>query len=120
MALTVADNPGNQPCFSWQAAAGLAPLDFWQDFTANGRLNERSCESGRPMASPLRRELAAGETATFTFLLNGISPIAPVGSDRLALAIITTRHADAWAVAADAAKVLPDPKPAAAALLKTC
>ncbi|MEU4190592.1 GH116 family glycosyl-hydrolase [Kribbella sp. NPDC026611] len=49
---------------------GDSLLDFWDDFTADGRLDERSSESATPVASVAdRRTVAAGATEQFTFLL---------------------------------------------------
>ncbi|MGZ0150490.1 GH116 family glycosyl-hydrolase [Kribbella sp. WER1] len=49
---------------------GDSLLDFWDDFTADGRLDERSSESETPVASVAdRRTVAAGATERFTFLL---------------------------------------------------
>jgi non-lysosomal glucosylceramidase len=49
---------------------GDSLLDFWDDFTADGRLDERATESATPVASVAeRRTVAAGATERFTFLL---------------------------------------------------
>jgi uncharacterized protein (DUF608 family) len=49
---------------------GDSLLDFWDDFTADGRLDERVSESATPVASVAdRRTVAAGATERFTFLL---------------------------------------------------
>ncbi|HZX07825.1 GH116 family glycosyl-hydrolase [Kribbella sp.] len=49
---------------------GDSLLDFWDDFTADGRLDERESESQTPVASVAdRRTVAAGATERFTFLL---------------------------------------------------
>ncbi|MFK4082721.1 GH116 family glycosyl-hydrolase [Kribbella sp. NPDC020789] len=49
---------------------GDSLLDFWDDFSADGRLDERSSESETPIASVAdRRTVAAGATEHFTFLL---------------------------------------------------
>ena len=49
---------------------GDSLLDFWDDFSADGRLDERTSESATPIASVAdRRTVAAGATERFTFLL---------------------------------------------------
>ncbi|MFC9693537.1 GH116 family glycosyl-hydrolase [Kribbella sp. NPDC056951] len=49
---------------------GDSLLDFWDDFSADGRLDERTSESATPVASVAdRRTVAAGATERFTFLL---------------------------------------------------
>ena len=49
---------------------GDSLLDFWDDFTADGGLDERTSESATPIASVAdRRTVAAGATERFTFLL---------------------------------------------------
>ncbi|MET7278000.1 GH116 family glycosyl-hydrolase [Kribbella sp. NPDC005582] len=49
---------------------GDSLLDFWDDFSADGRLDERISESETPIASVAdRRTVAAGATERFTFLL---------------------------------------------------
>ncbi|GAA3139758.1 uncharacterized protein (DUF608 family) [Kribbella aluminosa] len=49
---------------------GDSLLDFWDDFTTDGRLDERVSESETPVASVAdRRTVAAGATERFTFML---------------------------------------------------
>ncbi len=49
---------------------GDSLLDFWDDFGADGRLEERTSTSDTPVASVAdRRTVAAGATEHFTFLL---------------------------------------------------
>ncbi|WP_329003911.1 non-lysosomal glucosylceramidase [Kribbella sp. NBC_00709] len=49
---------------------GDSLLDFWDDFTPDGRLDERVSESATPIASVAdRRTIAAGSSERFTFLL---------------------------------------------------
>lgn len=49
---------------------GDSLLDFWDDFSADGRLDERTSESATPIASVAdRRTIAAGATERITFLL---------------------------------------------------
>ncbi|MFI6829040.1 GH116 family glycosyl-hydrolase [Kribbella sp. NPDC050241] len=49
---------------------GDSLLDFWDDFSADGRLDERTSESATPIASVAdRRTVEAGATERFTFLL---------------------------------------------------
>ncbi|MFF0339789.1 GH116 family glycosyl-hydrolase [Kribbella sp. NPDC004875] len=50
---------------------GDSLLDFWDDFTADGRLDERTSDSPTPVASVAdRRTVAPGATEHFTFLLS--------------------------------------------------
>ncbi|HEY6740547.1 MAG TPA: GH116 family glycosyl-hydrolase [Actinopolymorphaceae bacterium] len=45
-------------------------LDFWDDFSADGRLEERTSDSDAPIGSvAVKRSLAPGETHAFTFVL---------------------------------------------------
>ena len=49
---------------------GDSLLDFWDDFSTDGRLDERTSESPTPIASVAdRRAIEAGATERFTFLL---------------------------------------------------
>ena len=50
---------------------GDSMLEFWDDFSADGRLDERTSESATPVASVAdRRTVAPGATERFTFLLS--------------------------------------------------
>ena len=77
---------------------GDSLLDFWDDFTADGRLDERVSESMTPVASVAeRRTIAAGASSRFTFVLAWHFP------NRRAWAkpdivgnYYTTLHDDAW------------------------
>ncbi|MDX2967702.1 GH116 family glycosyl-hydrolase [Kribbella solani] len=77
---------------------GDSLLDFWDDFSADGRLDERVSESATPVASVAdRRAVAAGATERFTFLLGWHFPNRRgwenpdfVGNH------YTTLYADAW------------------------
>ncbi|MET9021748.1 GH116 family glycosyl-hydrolase [Actinopolymorpha sp. NPDC004070] len=85
-------------------------LDFWDDFTADGRLEERTSSTDTPTASvAATRTLAPGETHTFTFLLGWHFPnrrnwdrTETVGN------YYATKYADAWQVVADTVPALAD------------
>ena len=85
-------------------------LDFWDDFVADGRLDERTSGVAAPMASlAAAGTLQPGEARAFTFLLGWHFPnrrswdgSATVGN------YYATKYADAWQVVADTAAVLPD------------
>lgn len=57
---------------SWLSGRwGRNKLDFWNDFTDDGMLEERSGECNRPLASVcLKQKVKKGETAVFTFILS--------------------------------------------------
>jgi non-lysosomal glucosylceramidase len=85
---------------------GTPLLDFWDDFAADGRLEERPLgEAGMPMASlAVEVALAPGETRSVTFLLTWHFPNRETWTpgktedDRIGN-YYTTRYADAWDVA---------------------
>jgi non-lysosomal glucosylceramidase len=85
-------------------------LDFWDDFVADGRIDERSGAGDTPMASvAVKRTLTPGETHAFTFLLGWHFPhrrswdgTEPVGN------YYATTYSDAWQVVADTAAALAD------------
>jgi len=56
---------------SWKPTGwGKSILDFWDDFSADGLLEERELDGDAPIASlAVKKSLAPGETKTFTFLL---------------------------------------------------
>lgn len=93
-------------------------LDFWDDFVADGQVDERGAPhdgpsdipADAPMASVVaKRVLQPGEQHVFTYLLTWSFPNrqawrgeARVGNH------YATRYSDAWAVAADVAERLPE------------
>ncbi|MGW5365416.1 GH116 family glycosyl-hydrolase [Actinopolymorpha pittospori] len=89
---------------------GGALLDFWDDFVADGHVEERTSQAEGPMASVVaKRVLAPGERHAFTFLLGWHFPNrlswrrdVTVGN------YYTTRYADAWQVLTEVAGALPD------------
>ncbi|MEQ7005654.1 GH116 family glycosyl-hydrolase [Actinopolymorpha sp. B17G11] len=85
-------------------------LDFWDDFTTDGQLDERPSDNDAPMASvAVKRTLTPGETHEFTFLLAWHFPNRPDWDRKLTVGnYYATKYADAWQVAAETAAVLPD------------
>ncbi|MFI5690846.1 GH116 family glycosyl-hydrolase [Kribbella sp. NPDC051586] len=77
---------------------GDSLLDFWDDFTADGRLDERVSESATPVASVAdRRTIAAGATSRFTFVLAWHFPNRRAWEKPdLVGNYYTTLHDDAW------------------------
>ncbi|MCU0793235.1 MAG: non-lysosomal glucosylceramidase, partial [Opitutaceae bacterium] len=89
-----------------------ALLDFWDDFSGDGRLTEASRASDAieddPMAALcVQKEIPAGESRTFTFFLTWHFPNRPAwasfkmptGDEPVVGNYYTTRFADAWAAA---------------------
>lgn len=94
--------------FAWGADS---MLDFWDDFSADGKLEARETQNDTPNASlAVELDVPAGEERTVEFILAwhfpnrenwGRSP----GVERVIVGnYYTTQHADAWAAAAHAAK----------------
>ena len=71
MALAVLDGQDVSRRTGWADRTwGDSLLDFWDDFSADGRLDERTSQSATPIASVAdRRTIAAGATERSTFLL---------------------------------------------------
>jgi len=92
---------------SWVASGwGRSPLDFWDDFSADGRLEERQpTGEDTPMASlAVQVEIPPREDAAVTFLIAWHFPNrmtwTPKGVDEDRIGnYYTTRYADAWDVA---------------------
>ncbi|HVX45695.1 MAG TPA: GH116 family glycosyl-hydrolase [Mycobacteriales bacterium] len=103
---------------------GDSLLDFWDDLTADGRLDERTSTAADPTASlATTRTIAAGESAAVTFFLTWHFPNRQAWGTGLEVAsddaccnpsdgccgtdsstvgnYYTTRWADAWAAAAE-------------------
>ncbi|MBA3944780.1 MAG: hypothetical protein H0X37_09495 [Herpetosiphonaceae bacterium] len=105
---------------------GDALLDYWDDFSADGRVEDRDADGvDAPMASLAASfELASGATAQITFLLtwhfpnrqswspNGHTISLGGGANEVGPPTVgnyyTTRYLDAWDVVARTAAVLPD------------
>ncbi|HET7212192.1 MAG TPA: GH116 family glycosyl-hydrolase [Terriglobia bacterium] len=94
-----------------------SPLLFWDDFTSDGRLGPEETQRSTVGAICLEKEVPAGATAEFTFLLAWHFPnrtpkrcgwSAPKGHETDVIGnYYCTRFKDAWAVAEYAAKNLP-------------
>ncbi|MBM7790433.1 GH116 family glycosyl-hydrolase [Tenggerimyces flavus] len=96
---------------SWADGLGWSGelLDFWSDFTADGRLDERETEAKRPVASVAAgTSVGAGETRALTFVLAWHFPNRKAWEDEDTTVgnYYTTKYADAWAVVADTAPQL--------------
>ncbi|HEY8457405.1 MAG TPA: GH116 family glycosyl-hydrolase [Actinopolymorphaceae bacterium] len=85
-------------------------LDFWDDFTEDGELDERSGRREMPMASlAVKQRLRPGETRAFTFLLGWHFPNRQSWDGKATVGnYYATRYADAWQVVADTAASLPE------------
>ncbi|GAB3424821.1 GH116 family glycosyl-hydrolase [Flindersiella endophytica] len=91
---------------AWADASwGGELLDFWDDFTADGHVDERTSDVDAPMASvAAKRTLTAGETTAFTFLIGWHFPNRQNWNrDALVGNYYTTRYDDAWDVLAGTA-----------------
>jgi non-lysosomal glucosylceramidase len=75
-------------------------LDFWDDFTADGHVDERESTADGPVASVVAKHtLPAGETHAFTFLLGWHFPNRPDWKRQTTVGnYYTTTYADAWDV----------------------
>lgn len=79
-----------------------AILDFWDDFSADGVLTERTrpAEEDDPMASlAVKKKIAPHSTETFTFFLTWHFPNRKGWSDTVVGNYYTGRYADAWEAA---------------------
>ena len=81
-------------------AWGNALLDFWDDFSEDGRLTEKKEQIGDdPMASlALYKKLQTGEKKTFTFYLTWHFPNRFAWAKSKVGNYYTTQYADAWNV----------------------
>jgi non-lysosomal glucosylceramidase len=111
LALAVLDEDDTSTRTSWSDHTwGGRLLDFWDDFTADGHLDERTDPRDAPTASLVAKQiLAPGETHPFTFLLGWHFPNrrswdgdATVGNH------YTTTYTDAWHVVTETAPALPE------------
>jgi uncharacterized protein (DUF608 family) len=93
-----------------------APMLFWDDFSADGRLSDEPDRHGAVGALCLERVIASGYSASYTFLLAWHFPnrtpqwcrwSAPKGDEKTVIGNhYATRFADAWAAASYAAENL--------------
>lgn len=85
-------------------------LDFWDDFTSDGRVDDRESESDAPVASLVaKRTLAPGETHAFTFALGWHFPNRPDWDRQTTVGnYYTTKYGDAWDVVDKTAPELPE------------
>jgi uncharacterized protein (DUF608 family) len=86
---------------------GSSVLDFWDDFSEDGMLEERpATDEDRPMASlSAKIKLAPGEKRSVEFLISWHFPNRKAWSLEVLQNYYTTRYADAWDVAA---RILPE------------
>ncbi len=79
---------------------GSSVLDFWDDFSADGVLQERPANGeNKPMASLARMEsIPAGESRIFEFYLTWHFPNQQEWSKSVLKKYYTTQYADAWDV----------------------
>jgi len=94
---------------------GSSLLDFWDDFSEDGVLEERAeTREDTPMASlAVRRQIPAGGSAVVSFLLTWHFPNrqswTPAGNEEDRIGnFYTTRYADAWEAAETVAERLAD------------
>ena len=89
---------------------GDSLLDFWDDFSADGRLDERTSTSATPNASVADlRTIPAGSTESFTFLLGWHFPNRRAWEKEDVVGNhYTTLHSDAWDAIARFAPALPE------------
>lgn len=87
-----------------------AILDFWDDFSADGLLTERTrpAEEDDPMASlAVKKRIAPHGTETFTFFLTWHFPHRKSWSDTVVGNYYCTQYADAWEAARKIVPQLP-------------
>ncbi len=77
---------------------GAAILDFWDDFSQDGVLEERpATEENKPMASlAVKINLSPGETRTINFFLTWHFPNRKAWSKAMLKNYYTAQYADAW------------------------
>jgi uncharacterized protein (DUF608 family) len=103
----------------WPAAKWWAsPMLFWDDFTADGELGPEAAERKITGSICLRREIAAGAEAEYTFLLSWHFPnrtpswsgwTAPKGHENAIIGnYYCTQFTDAWAAAEQLVPKLPE------------
>ena len=104
----------------WRGGTGwrVGPQMFWDDFSADGELGPEAAVRSTVGSLCLKRSIASGQSATFTFLLSWHFPNrtpersgwdAPKGREKAVIGNhYCTRFADAWKAAEYAAANLPD------------
>jgi non-lysosomal glucosylceramidase len=86
-----------------------ALLDFWDDFSDDGRLTEKAASADEdPMASlAVQKKIEPNKTETFTFFLTWHFPNRFAWSRERVGNFYTTQYTDAWAVADKAIPLIP-------------
>ncbi|MDR1102530.1 MAG: hypothetical protein LBL42_02115, partial [Tannerella sp.] len=87
-----------------------AILSFWDDFSADGALTERTPnQEDDPMASlAVKKTVAPGQTETFTFFLTWNFPNRKAWSESVVGNYYSQKHPDAWQTALDVIPQLPE------------
>ncbi|MBN1542006.1 hypothetical protein JW992_07640, partial [candidate division KSB1 bacterium] len=102
LALTCKAHPGvTFRTSSPQGIWGEGLLDFWDDFSADGRLDQAPVDGGdRPMAAlALQKSISARGSDTFSFYLTWHFPNRRAWAHSLVGNYYTERYRDAWKVA---------------------
>ncbi len=88
---------------------GTSLLDFWDDFSKDGRLEERPSMMGKkPMASLAATvDIPAGETRTIDFYLTWDFPNRKAWSDSMLVNYYSLKYTDAWDVIRKTLPALP-------------
>jgi non-lysosomal glucosylceramidase len=111
MALTAPASASATYRTAWLAAGWGTPLlDFWDDLSEDGRLDERAADpnNGQPRASlALESVVPAGATREFPFYITWHFPNRYAWSAKRLGNFYTTRYADAWDVAEKTVPRLP-------------
>ena len=107
MALATSATEGVTYRTAWlNAGWGTPILDFWDDFSDNGELENRTTTIATPKASlAVHNTLRPNETREFTFFITWHFPNRYAWSPKRIGNYYTTRYADAWSVLE---KTLPD------------
>ncbi len=90
----------------WQRST----LDFWDDFSADGELSNKSrLYDNDPMASlAVKKEIAAGATETFSFFITWNFPNRYAWSKEIVGNYYSTKYTDAWDAAQKIIPQIPD------------
>ncbi len=85
-------------------------LDFWDDFSADGELTEKSQSADEdPMASlAVKKQIPAGESRTFTFYITWSFPNRKAWSSEVVGNYYTQQYPDAWSAAQQIIPILPE------------
>ena len=86
-------------------------LDFWDDFSADGTLTERTAAVTEPdptAALAVKRRIPAGESRRFVFFLTWNFPNRKAWSQQTVGNYYSTLYADAWAAAAEIVPRMPE------------